>query len=47
MAWFHGGSDEPVYAERRHHDAPPGVEIGQIPADRTLSICWTLAISTR
>ena len=37
MAWFHGGSDEPVYAERRHHDAPSGVEIGQIPADRTLS----------
>ena len=37
MWWFHGGSDEPVYAERRHHDAPPGVHIGQIPKDRTLA----------
>lgn len=37
MSWFHGGSDEPVYAERRHHDAPPGVEIGQIPTGQTLS----------
>lgn len=37
MSWFQGGSDEPVYAERRHHDAPGGVEIGQIPAGRTLS----------
>lgn len=37
MTWFQGGSDEAVYAERRHHDAPPGVELGHIPADRTLS----------
>lgn len=37
MSWFYGGSDEPVYAERRHHDAPPGVTLQQIPEGRTLS----------
>ena len=37
MSWFYGGSDEPVYTERRHHDAPPGVRMEQIPTDRTLS----------
>ncbi len=37
MSWFYGGSDEPVYAERRHHEAPPGVSLEQIPAGRTLS----------
>ena len=37
MTWFYGGSDEPVYAERRHHDAPPDVSLEQIPKGRTLS----------
>lgn len=37
MSWFYGGSDEPVYAERRRHEAPPGVKLEQIPTGRTLS----------
>jgi 4,5-dihydroxyphthalate decarboxylase len=37
LEWWYGGSDEPGYAERRHHDAPPGVRLERIPAGKTLS----------
>jgi 4,5-dihydroxyphthalate decarboxylase len=37
MNWFYGGSDEPGYAERRHHESPPGVSLERIPQGQTLS----------
>lgn len=36
VKWFTGGIDTPVYQERLHHDAPPGVTIDLIPEGKTL-----------
>jgi 4,5-dihydroxyphthalate decarboxylase len=35
--WLYGGLNTADYAERLRHDAPPGVRLDPIPADRTLN----------